>query len=141
MINSIIESIAVALNSEFGSEYTVYTESIEQGLKEPCFFVLCINTVSRIFFDKRYFKGNQFCIQYFPADKQRKREECSMVAERLFSCLEYVLNGSDLIRGTKMNAEIVDGILNFFVNYDLFVMKPTETTPMEEYSQNIGAKG
>ncbi len=141
MINSIIESIAVALNSEFGSEYTVYTESIEQGLKEPCFFVLCINTASRIFFDKRYFKENQFCIQYFPADKLRKREECNEVNERLFSCLEYVLNGGDLIRGTKMNGEIVDGILNFFVNYDLFVKKPSEFNPMEEYSQNIGAKG
>ncbi len=141
MINSIIESIAAALNSEFDGEYVIYTESVEQGLKEPCFFVLCINPTSRMFFGRRYFKENQFCIQYFPADKSRKREECNEVAEKLFSCLECIPNGGDLIRGTKMNAEIADGILNFFVNYDLFVMKPTETAAMEEYSRNVGAKG
>lgn len=38
MINSIIESISISLNAEFGDEYTTYTESVEQGLNEPCFF-------------------------------------------------------------------------------------------------------
>lgn len=37
MINSIIESISISLNAEFGDEYTTYTESVEQGLNEPCF--------------------------------------------------------------------------------------------------------
>lgn len=43
MINSIIEGISISLNAEFGDNYTTYTESVEQGLKEPCFFVFCIN--------------------------------------------------------------------------------------------------
>ena len=43
MINSIIESISISLNAEFSDEYTTYTESVEQGLNEPCFFVFCIN--------------------------------------------------------------------------------------------------
>lgn len=38
MINSIIEGISISLNAEFGDNYTTYTESVEQGLKEPCFF-------------------------------------------------------------------------------------------------------
>ena len=37
MINSIIEAISIALNNEFGDEYRVYADNIEQCLQEPCF--------------------------------------------------------------------------------------------------------
>lgn len=141
MINSIIESISISLNAEFGDEYTTYTESVEQGLKEPCFFVFCINPTNRIYLGKRYFRENQFCIQYFPADKSRTQEECNAVVERLFSCLEYVNVTGDLVRGTKMRSETVDGVLNFFVNYDLFVYKVAESDSMEELSENVTVKG
>ena len=79
MINSIIESISISLNAEFGDEYTTYTESVEQGLNEPCFFVFCINPTDRLFLGKRYFRENQFCLQYFPADKDRAKEEVIVV--------------------------------------------------------------
>ena len=39
MINKIIDGISVAINSEFGDPYEIYTESIEQGLVEPCFSI------------------------------------------------------------------------------------------------------
>ena len=128
MINSIIEGISISLNAEFGDNYTTYTESVEQGLKEPCFFVFCINPTNRVFLGKRYFKTNQMCIQYFPVDKDRKKEECNAVSERLFDCLEYITVSGDLVRGTKMNAEIVDGVLNFFVNYDFYVYKKEDAS-------------
>lgn len=141
MINSIIESIGVSLNAEFGDEYIIYTESIEQGLSEPCFFLFCINPTSQIFLKNRYFRENQFCIQYFPADKDRAKEECNAVAERLFLCLEYITVTGDLVRGTKMKYEIIDGVLNFFVNYDLFVYKVVTPDVMEEISENVTMKG
>ncbi len=141
MINSIIESIGVSLNAEFGDEYIIYTESIEQGLSEPCFFLFCINPTSRVFLKNRYFRENQFCIQYFPDDKDRAKEECNAVAERLFLCLEYITVTGDLVRGTKMKYEIIDGVLNFFVNYDLFVYKVVTPDVMEEISENVTMKG
>lgn len=141
MINSIIEAISVALNGEFGDSYKTYTQDVKQGLKEPCFFVSCINPTHRLFRGKRYFKENQFCIQYFPQDKRQANEECNAVADRLFFCLEYVTVTGDLVRGTKMRSEIVDGVLNFFVNYDLFVYKRTEENPMEDISSSVSAKG
>ena len=141
MINSIIEAISVALNGEFGDSYKTYTQDVKQGLKEPCFFVSCINPTHRLFRGKRYFKENQFCIQYFPQDKRQANEECNAVADRLFFCLEYVTVTGDLVRGPKMRSEIVDGVLNFFVNYDLFVYKRTEENPMEDISSSVSAKG
>lgn len=141
MINSIIESISISLNAEFGDEYTTYTESVEQGLKEPCFFVSCIHPTNRVFLGKRYFRENGFCIQYFPADKDRTKEECHAAAERLYSCLEYITVTGDLVRGSKMNYEVADGILNFFVNYDLFVYRKSDSDAPEEKLEQIEWKG
>lgn len=39
MVNGIIGGIAAAISNEFGDDYTIYTEEIEQGFNEPCFFI------------------------------------------------------------------------------------------------------
>ena len=141
MINTIIESISVALNAEFGDKYKIHREEKRQGLKEPCFFVQCLNPMEELFLWKRYFRQNQFCIQYFPEDKLHGKQECYAVGERLFSCLEYLDVGGDLVMGTKRKYEVVDGILHFFVNYDLFVNKVGESVPvMEEVSSETHVK-
>jgi hypothetical protein len=142
MINSIIESISITLNAEFGDKYKIHREAKKQGLIEPCFFIQCLNPTEELFFWKRYFRRNQFCIQYFPEDNLHGNQECYAVAERLFSCLEYLDVGGDLVMGTKRKYEVVDGILHFFVNYDLFVYKVAESVPvMEEVSSETHVKG
>ena len=46
------------------------------------------------------------------------------MASDLFETLEYItlLNG-DLVRGTNMHYEVIDGVLHFFVTYGLYVTK------------------
>ena len=116
MINSIITAISQALNTEFGDDYAIYAEDVAQGLQEPCFFIACINPTSRLFLNRRYFRSNQFCLQYFPADINRAREECNAVAERLYWCLEWISVAGDLTRDTHMRYEVIDNVLYFFVN-------------------------
>lgn len=141
MINSMIDAISVALNSAFGEGYEIYTESVEQGLKEPCFSVFCINPTNHLFRGERYFRQNTFCIQYFPTTEE-KNAQCHAVLERLFDCLEYISSQGDLSRGTKMYGEWLDGVLHFFVNYDTFVYQVKETTQMGELQQtNTDVKG
>ena len=55
--------------------------------------------------------------------------------------LEYITVTGDLVRGIKMKYEVVDGVLNFFVNYDLFVYKVAASDAMEEISENVTVKG
>ena len=141
MINSIIAAISIALNAEFGDEYNIYTEEVKQGLEEPCFFVFCINPTSRPLLGKRYLRENQFCLQYFPADTGRVKAECNAVAERLYLALEYISVAGNLTRGTQMRCEVIDNVLNFFVNYDMFVYRPDDTPAMVELSENINLKG
>ena len=139
VINTIIEAISVTLNQEFGDDYEIHMEEVKQDLKEPCFFIFCVNPAVQQFPGKRYFRENQFVIQYFPESQETNRE-CASVAERLLWCLE-VIDADGPIRGTKMKYEIVDGILHFFVNYDCFMRRVEENTPMETLQSRIGVKG
>jgi hypothetical protein len=141
MINSIIEAISISLNEEFGDGYETHMEEIKQGLKEPCFFITCLNPTTELFLGKRYFRTNQFCIQYFPETNEKQRE-CNGVAERMLQCLEYItIYGEDKpIMGTKMKYEVVDGVLNFFVNYDCFIRKTEQQTPMESLQASTSVK-
>lgn len=141
MINAIIAAVSQALNAEFGDAYAIYTEQIAQGLQEPCFFVACVNPTSKLFLDKRYFRENQFCLQYFPADTARAREECNAVAERLYCCLEHISVAGDLTRGSQMRYEVVDDVLSFFVNYDMFVYRLDNTPVMGELAEKVNMKG
>ena len=116
-------------------------EEIKQGLVEPCFFIQCLNPTTELFLGKRYFRQNQFCIQYFP-ESDNKQSECNEVAERLTWLLEYItIPGDDKpIRGTKMKSDVIDGVLNFFLNYDCFVYRVETNEPMETLVSNTVAK-
>lgn len=132
MIEQIINGILAAISEEFGDAYTLYTESVEQGLKEPCFFVFCISPNTRVFRGKRYFHENQFAIQYL-TNAEEPRAEYAEVAERLFSCLELITVEGDLMRGTDMNTEISDEALTFTLNYSFFSYQPSGELKMERF--------
>lgn len=140
MINTIIEAISISLNEEFGDEYEIMMEESKQDLNEPCFFISCLNPTTKLFLGTRYFRDNQFCIQYFPGTEDIN-EECNVVAERMIWCMEYIETAGDQMRGTDMKYEIVDGILNFFVNYDCFVYRAKENTAMETIEKTQHVKG
>lgn len=141
MINKIIDGISVAISSKFGDPYEIYTESIEQGLKEPCFSIVCLNPNIEQVLGKRYFRQNQFCIHYFPSSDE-KAYECHDIAEKLMDVLELITVDGDLCRGTDMGYQVIDDVLSFMVNYDMFIYKELESkTMMETVKQEVNAKG
>ena len=137
MIKQIIDGISIALDEDFGDTCKIYDESIKQGLKEPCFSIVCLNPTENLFLGKRYFRQNQFDVLYF--SKTKTNAECFAIAEKLFNTLEYITVNGDLQRGTQMHTNVEDGVLHFFVNYDLFVYKVEDKTPMEsmDYANNV----
>ena len=68
--------------------------------------------------------------------------------EKLYLILEYIeieevyddVKTKSKTMGTKMNAEIDDGVLHFFVNYDMYVNKLEEKTPMDSYDYNTDVR-
>lgn len=121
MTNDVNSCIASVLDKEFG--YEVNMEEIKQELNVPCFFITLLDSSTKVIIGQRYEKQNQLCIQYFPESQQVQRE-CNNVAERLTLCLEYIPDQEGgLLRGVDMHYQVVDGILNFFVTYNIQVFK------------------
>lgn len=141
MLNNLIDSIAIKLNQEFGDGVAIHKEQVKQGLKEPCFFIMLLTSNQKQVIGKRYFREHPFDIHYFPSTKDKSTEILDVV-ERLNDALEYITMDGDLIRGTKMYHEVVNDVLHFFVNYDLFVYKESEASdPMETLTVESGLKG
>lgn len=123
MVNDLIDGISVKLNQVFGVGYRIYSENVQQGLKEPCFFIAILNPSQTQIIGNRYFRQHPFDIHYFPV-KQGNNKEIQDVAYKLLDALEYIplLNG-ELVRGTEMHYEQVDDVLHFFVQYNMYVNK------------------
>ena len=80
-------------------------------------------------------------IQYFPESEYDANMECMDTAEKMFWCLEQIKIGNKPIRGYNMNYEIVDGILNFTVDYNFFVHKTENMERMHRMRSDTRAKG
>lgn len=69
-------------------------------------------------------------------------EPCRLSFEKMYDCLEYITTDGDTkpIRGSEMNHQVVNGVLNFFVNYDFFTVKTEDNTPMETMTASTDVK-
>lgn len=143
MVNDLIDGISIKLNQVFGDDVRIYgDEDVKQGLTEPCFFIAVLNPSQNNVIGTRSFRQNPFDIHYFPA-VQGSNEELQGKASELYDALEYItlING-DVVRGTKMNYEIIGGVLHFFVNYNMFIRKvEVPEDSMETLTVNNSVKG
>ena len=135
-----INGICLALSAEFGDSYKIYTESVKQGMEEPCFFVLCINPGHKAQITGRYLQSNQFSIQYFPVSSEEPDAECHVVFDRLCMCLELIHAVGAKVRGKEMSGHVEDGVLTFTVEYDAFICLQQEQVEMEQVSVDTNAK-
>ncbi|HGT0002582.1 TPA: DUF6838 family protein [Clostridioides difficile] len=130
MLNNIIDGISVKLDKSFGEKYTIYSEDVEQGINEPCFFIVTLNPSKTPYPSGRELKKNSFDVHYFPHSED-KNFEINEIAEMLLEELEYIEIDGDLVRGTNMNFEIIDNVLHFFVDYNYFTIKSNDTDKMD----------
>ena len=131
MLNDIITGIAQALGTTFGSEFRVYKNDVKQGFTEPCFFIATLKPEQKPLLGDRAIWRNPFDIHYFPKDGGTN-EELYNVAEYLMFGLRYItLPNGDMLRGTSISYEVVEGVLHFFVNYNMIVNIPKELPTME----------
>lgn len=124
-VNNVLDGVILKLSQSFPSA-TIYAEEIKQGLIEPCFFVKLFPVAQDKEFGRRYKRYHTFDVHYFPLSKEDANAEMHGVAEKLYDTLEWI---SGPHHGLKMNHEIVDGVLHFFVSYDFHVMRPKQDYP------------
>lgn len=139
MINEIIKGIADAIYQEFGNDYEIYDEEVEQGLNEPCFFVYCINPQNNIFLGRRRIITNQFAIQYI-AKGPNKKAEINDVFDRLNSAIEFISVSGIKLMVTNVTTNIENGVLTVNPTYKFFAYKEAEGDIMEEQTMNQEVK-
>jgi hypothetical protein len=132
MLNEIMIGIAQKLNQVFGDDYKIHSNEIEQGLKEHCFLIVHLKGSQEQEIGTLYNREQSFDIHYFPEAKKKISTEVNDVADTLKMELEYITVDDNPVRGTGMKHEVVDGVLHFFVNYDIRIRKAIEPDPFME---------
>lgn len=140
VLNKLISAIANAIYAEFGDEYSIYAESMEQGVEKPCFFIGYINPSREQAYGTRTKTINAMQIRYHPVEEQSENRECNDIADRLYECLEVINYEDKKIRGTKPHHEISDGVLVFMINYDYHIAKPEDKKTMETLEYDGGVR-
>lgn len=140
MYNDILDAVTRKL-AELFPECTIYIDSVEQGLKEPCFFVGFLEPAEKQMIGPRYFRKAGIYIQYLPQRTDQPSREVYTVAEVLNDQMDYIsLSNGDLMHGTNLKWKVSpeDTVLNFFVDYNHFAIK--KAGQMEESMENVEIK-
>ena len=129
--------------------YEIYVENVAQYLKRPCFLINLITSDLNMKLKPRYSFGSLFDVMYF-SNQKNSYKDCLNKGCELFDALEYITIKADtadspkednnlLIRGTKMNFDILENILHFRVSYNLILENKSDIIDMmEEQQNNIG---
>ena len=127
-----MDGIVAAIRTEYDKSFRIYTESVTQGLKEPCFSVLWLNGSSEKSACTRHNRTHSFIIRYFPLSEEEPAKECSEVMENLYDILSVIDTVDGKVRGTDMNGNIVDGVLQFQITYALSLLEIYDEADMEK---------
>ncbi|QTD40644.1 DUF6838 family protein [Sporosarcina sp. Te-1] len=125
-INEVVDAIASKLHEMFGDGYGIYTESMEQGFKEPCFFIALLELQQSKVVGNRYHRSMSFDIQYFGTGKK----DVHRTVDKLMEGMEYIpASNGDWLNGTNMKAAIREGVMHFLVHYNTHVYKEPDLIP------------
>lgn len=141
MTEDVIKALAKALNgalAERKKKYTIYTENVEQGLKQPCFFIYCTNYKDELYRGRRYRLSTDLAIEYIPPDPRDDREinkNVNSILPILYDATETIEVDGNLLSGINRSVENTDGGVVFNVRYEYFYYKTEEVDKMEILNQ------
>lgn len=135
VINEVVIGMATKINKIYNKKYPIHTDSEEQGLDKPCFFIKYLNGDENreIGLQDRFYKDKlNFVIIGYTQDGDT--EILNDMIDNLYE-LEYIeLTDRTLLRAQKLHPKIEDGVLHFFIDYEIFIKKDDATTiKMDNY--------
>ena len=109
--------IAKALSAEFGDRYKIYAQSIEQGLRKPCFFIIHKGTEYAYLPMNRCLVSFSFEVQAVLSEK--KNGGISQEAERVLCALKRIDCGDGNLNAFDLKLSTVDGGFKAGVIYQM----------------------
>ena len=123
-------------------DYDVYTEELEQGFSDRCFFISRITAFKqpkvRNEYAEQYKYTHSFSVTVF---SENNKGSLDSIADCLYSALTYITADCQKIRGVNMSHSMVDNSLVFLVDYNTRVAVEDEKIPeMEVLKTDVGKK-
>lgn len=138
VIDEIVNAIANKIVDVYGGRekcYPIYDSSLQQGEQRPCFFIKYLKGDEKreIGLQNRFYKDLiNFVIVGYTEDGNM-----SVIYEMINNLneLEYItLSDKTILRADKLHPEVDDGVLQFFIDYKIFIKKEdNELTKMDNY--------
>lgn len=108
MLNDIIDALSIKLRELF-PDVKIYSENIEQGFGEPCFYISVILHTVRQYIGMRAQHSYTFNLQYFP--QNGKNEELNHAEDLLAELGDIRLANGRLLHTVCGEMERTDGVL------------------------------
>lgn len=123
-------------------DYDVYTEELEQGFSDRCFFISRITAFKqpkvRNEYVEQYKYTHSFSVTVF---SENNKGSLDSIADCLYGALTYITADCQKIRGVNMSHSMVDNSLVFLVDYNTRVSVEDEKIPeMEVLKTNVNKK-
>jgi len=107
--------------------YNRYSEDVDQGFKQPCFFIRKINGSGKRLMGRKFELNSLYSVQFFP-DEENEKAKCIEIEDSFYSLFETV-NG---IHSSNMDSVILDNVLTFTFSLDYTVnIKQEDVENME----------
>lgn len=141
MFNDLIDAISKRLLEYFPESVpNIYSENIEQGFSEPCFYISLINSTNKNKLGPGRSKRYKFDIMYF--NNNLGNDDLNTVGDKLSTVLEDIQIGDALIHGFDIEYEVKDNKLHFFVEYPVLASYEVEkVSKMASLKERIDING
>jgi phage protein len=141
MFNDLIDAISKRLLEYFlESVPNIYSENIEQGFSEPCFYISLINSTNKNKLGPGRSKRYKFDIMYF--NNNLGNDDLNTMGDKLSTVLEDIQIGDALIHGFDIEYEVKDNKLHFFVEYPVLASYEVEkVSKMASLKERIDING
>lgn len=138
-INDIRIAIQQALDEVY-PDIEIYSEKIEQGFEEPCFFIKTINSSQENQMWNSQKRDILFDIHYFSDKEEDINKDCLDMAESLYQILRLIDVEGTKFRASKMNHTIEEDVLHFKLKFNYKILRIIEKAKMKKVEVKIRGK-
>ncbi len=131
IIKEIIDGLCARITETVGDGYEIYTQTMEQGMVKPCFFIMCDSSKEERFLGKRYKCSSKINIEYLSNTKD-KYDENYKFFEDIRNALEYIYIDGNLTKVNIIDSKIGEDSFNLALDIKLFIYKEETVEKMEK---------
>ena len=119
----IIKAVAENIYFSYGGDIPIYTETVKQGFKTPCFFITGNGADVMAYLGGRYYEKWSITVEYYYGDDNRTEPK------GLFENLEFITADGRVLRGTGASLKNDREKLSLNISYGAFFIKEETGAP------------